>query len=297
VSDLRPATPATRPATARPRSDVPPEVAPPTTDEIDRIARHLASQAVHDGADVRDDEELGVLLSYRAATGPEHNYAARPRWTAADWPARLATVRAHMLESGKWPSLLLSTELDYAADVGPTEAILRAGGWASVMSEDALWVGHASIVPHLDPSLRIEAVQAHDPDSIAEHEALERLAFGIAPERAEDRRARLAEALASGRLRGFIVRVNGEPAAVARLSQGDGVAGLTGIGVHPDRRRRGLGTLTTVVATRAGLALGNRLVWLSVREGDEAAAGLYAKLGFRRAFGWTRWLAVDPPEA
>ena len=172
MSDTRPATPATRPATARLRSDVPPEIAPPTADEIDRIARHLAGQAVHDGAEVRDDDELGVLLSYRAATGPEHNYAARPRWTADDWPARLSTLRAYMLESGKWPSLLLSSELDYVADVAHIEAILRAGGWAPVMSEDALWVGHASIVPHLDPSLRIEAVQAHQPDSIADHEAL-----------------------------------------------------------------------------------------------------------------------------
>jgi ribosomal protein S18 acetylase RimI-like enzyme len=244
---------------------------------------------------VRDDEELGVLLSYRAATGPEHNYASRPRWSADEWGDRLANVRAHMLTSGKWPSILLSPELDFASDVGTTEEALRAGGWAAVMSEDALWVGHASIVPHLDPSLRIEAVQADQPDSIVDHETLERLAFGMAPERSEDRRARLAEALATGRLRAFIVRVDGQPAAVARLSQGDGVAGLTGIGVHPDRRRRGLGTLMTVVATRAGLALGNRLVWLSVRDGDEAAAGLYAKLGFRKAFRWTRWLAVDPP--
>jgi ribosomal protein S18 acetylase RimI-like enzyme len=296
VSELRPGTPAARPATARPRSDAPPEVAPPSRDELARIALHLAGQAVHDGADLRDDEALGVWLSYRAATGPEHNYAAGPRWEADDWPERLDALRAHMLQSGKWPSLLLSPELDFPAGDEATREILRAGGWAPTMSEDLLWVGHASIVPHLDPSLRIEAVQAEHAGSIADHEALERLAFGIPAERAEDRRARLAEAVGTGSLRAFIVRVEGEPAAVARLSQGDGVAGLTGIGVHPDRRRRGLGTLMTIVATRAGLALGNRVVWLSVREGDEAAARLYANLGFRRAFGWTRWLAVDPPQ-
>jgi ribosomal protein S18 acetylase RimI-like enzyme len=295
VSDLRPASPATRPATARPRSDAPPEVEPPSPEEVARIARHLASQAEHDGAEVRDDAQLGVLLSYRAATGPEHNYAARPCWGGDEWADRLALVRAHMLASGKWPSILLSPELDQPAGRASTEAILRLGGWAPVMSERTLWVGHASVVPHLDPSLRIEAVQPHVPASIADHEALERLAFGIAPERAADRRDRLAEALASGRLRAWIVRVDGEPVAVARLSQGDGVAGLTGIAVHPDRRRRGLGTLTTIVATRAGLALGNRIVWLSVRDGDEVASNLYAKLGFRPVFGWTRWLAVDPP--
>jgi GNAT superfamily N-acetyltransferase len=202
-----------------------------------------------------------------------------------------------MLASGKWPSLLLAPDLDAPAGAEPTEAILRMEGWAPVMSEAVLWVGHASVVPHLDPSLRIEAVQSHVPGSIADHEALERLAFGIPAERADDRRGRLEDALRSGRLRAFIVRVDGQPAAVARLSQGDRVAGLTGIGVHPDLRRRGLGTLTTIVATRAGLALGNRLVWLSVREGDEAAGSLYAKVGFRPAFGWTRWLAVDPPGA
>jgi hypothetical protein len=297
VSDLRPSAPATRPATARPRSDVPPEVEPPSDAEIAAIARHLASQAAHDGAEIRDDEALGVLLAYRTETGPEHNYAARPTWSAEEWVERLGSLRAAMLASGKWPSLLLASDLDAPAGAAPTDAIMRVEGWAPVMSERVLWVGHASIVPHLDPSLRIEAVQPHLPGSIADHEALERLAFGIAAERAEDRRGRLADALRSGRLRAFIVRVEGQPAAVARLSQGDGVAGLTGIGVHPDLRRRGLGTLTTIVATRAGLALGNRIVWLSVREDDAAAASLYATVGFRPAFGWTRWLAVDRPSA
>jgi ribosomal protein S18 acetylase RimI-like enzyme len=291
VSDARPPAPATRPATTRPRSDVPPEVVPPTPEELARIRRHVAAQSVHDGAEVRDDEELGVLRSYRPRSGPEHAYAAMPRWPADEWAERLGRLRERMLAEGSWPSLLL-TDLDVPEGLGSVERVMRAEGWGPVMTEQALWVGHASVVPHLDPSLRIEAVQ---PRSVADHEALERRAFGIGRDRADDRRRRLADALASGGLRAFVVRVDGEPVAVARLSQGEGVAGLTGIGVHPAWRRRGLGTLVTVVATRGGLATGNRIVWLSVREGDDAAAGLYEKLGFRPAFGWTRWLATDPP--
>jgi ribosomal protein S18 acetylase RimI-like enzyme len=291
VSDARPSGPVTRPATARPRSDAPPEVAPPTPDELARIARHAASQSLHDGATLRDDEELGVLVSDRPRGGPEHAYAALPRWSAQEWASRLALLRDRMRADGAWPSLLLS-ELDVPPDLDSVDALMRAEGWAPVLAERVHWVGHASVVPHLDPSMRIEAVQ---PRSVSDHEALERLAFGIGRDRAEERGRRLADALASGTLRAFVVRVDGEPVAVARLSIGDGVAGLTGIGVHPDWRRQGYGTLVTIVATRAGLATGNRLVWLSVREGDDAAASLYAKLGFRPAFGWTRWLAVDPP--
>jgi ribosomal protein S18 acetylase RimI-like enzyme len=291
VSDAQPTSPVTRPSTARPRSDAVPEVEPPSGDELARIARHVASQSLHDGAAIRDDEDLGVLISDRPRGGPEHAYAALPRWPAEAWPAGLARLRERMLADGAWPSLVLS-DLDEPAGIGSADAILRAAGWAPVLAERVLWVGHASVVPHLDPSMRIEAVQ---PRSVADHEALERLAFGIGRDRAEERRRRLADALASGTLRAFVVRVDDEPVAVARLSIGDRVAGLTGIGVHPDWRRRGYGTLVTIVATRAGLATGNRIVWLSVREGDDAAANLYARLGFRPAFRWTRWLAVDPP--
>ena len=289
MSDARPPAPATRPATARPRSDIPPEVVPPTPDELARIVRHVAAQSVHDGAVISDDDDLRVVRSHRDRSGPEHTYAAMPRWRADEWPERLTRLRDRMLAEGSWPSLVL-TDFDVPAGIASVETVMRAAGWAPVLAERALWVGHASVVPHLDPSLRIEAVL---PRSVADHEALERLAFGIGQDRAEDRRRRLADALATGALRAFVVRVDGEPVAVARLSQGEGVAGLTGIGVHPAHRRRGLGTLVTVIATRAGLATGNRIVWLSVREEDDTAASLYAKLGFRPAFRWTRWLATE----
>jgi ribosomal protein S18 acetylase RimI-like enzyme len=89
------------------------------------------------------------------------------------------------------------------------------------------------------------------------------------------------------------VRVGDEPVAVARMSLGERDAGLYGIGVADGWRRRGMGTLVTTVATRAGLALGKRIVWLSVEDTNDAARQMYERLAFRPLFGWSRWVTRD----
>jgi ribosomal protein S18 acetylase RimI-like enzyme len=198
-------------------------------------------------------------------------------------------VRRRILDAGGWPSLLLTDTLDRPPQL---EAAVEQLGWLRVTGESVMWAGHASVVPHLDPGMRIEAVRSR---SLATHEALERRIFGIGAEQAERRRDALSAALDAGRLRAWIVWVGDEPVAVARLSQGNGVAGLQGVGVVEERRNQGYGTLVTTVATRAGLATGNRVVWLSVHEDNAAAVRLYAQLGFARAFSWSRWLLTEEP--
>ena len=140
--------------------------------------------------------------------------------------------------------------------------------------------------------MRIEAVRPATADI---HEALERQIFSIGADQADRRRSAISAALEAGQLRAWIVWLGDEPVAVARLSQGDGAAGLQGIGVVEERRDQGYGTLITTIATRAGLATGNRLVWLSVREDNDAALSVYSALGFERAFSWTRWLVTEDP--
>jgi len=194
-----------------------------------------------------------------------------------------------MRDEGAWPSLLLCDRLDRPAGMG---AQLEQEGWMRVTTETVMWVGHASVVPHLDPVLRIEALQ---PRSVATHEAIEREIFGIAPEQAERRRKASAAAVEDGTARGWIVWLDQEPVAVARMSQGDGVAALQGIGVTQVRRDQGFGTLITTIATRAGMAVGNRIVWLSVNEDDPAAMKVYTKLGYAPLFSWTRWLLAEDP--
>ncbi len=289
MSDLHPGSPVRRPATARPRAQALPEVAPPSADELEAIERHLVTLPAQEGASVSVDDELGVILVRGPGSGPDLTYAAMPRWRADSWPSSLAAVRRHIVDGGSWPSLLLTDSLDRPPQL---EMEVDRLGWMRVTGETVMWVGHASVVPHLDPLMRIEAVQAR---SLETHEALERRIFGIGADQAERRRDALGAALEAGRLRAWIVWLDDEPVAVARLSQGDGVAGLQGIGVVPERRGQGYGTLVTTIATRAGLATGNRLVWLSVHADNSTAVGVYARLGFVRAFSWSRWLVTEDP--
>jgi ribosomal protein S18 acetylase RimI-like enzyme len=284
VSELRPASPAQRPTTARPRPDAEPAIEPPTPQELTRIERHLCSLPGHTGATVTDDPDLGVLLVQQPGEGPAWNYAAMPRWPAKGWQGQLAALLGVFQRWNAWPSLLVAERLDRPIGLGDA---LESAGWSAVVRETVMWVGRASVVPHLDTSMRIEAVQ---PATVADHELLERRVFGLPATQATVRRTATASALESGGLRAYLVRVAGEPVAVARLSQGDGVAGIYGVGVAEGWRNQGYGTLITTVATRAGLALGNRLVWLSVDPANDPALRVYRKLGFQPSFNWTRWM-------
>ena len=289
MSELRPESPVRRPDTARPRAEPVPEIDPPDADELSAMARHLVALPGQEGAAVSVDEDLGVTFVWGPGSGPDLSYAAMPRWDADTWPAQLRAVREHMRGEGVWPSLLTCDGLDRPPGL---DSELELQGWMKVTTESVMWVGHASVVPHLDPLMRIEAVR---PGSLERHETLEREIFGIGADQAERRRSAIKTALESGVLRAWIVWLADEPVAVSRLSQGEGVAGLQGIGVVAGRRGQGFGTLITTIATRAGMAVGNRIAWLSVSEDNDPAVKTYTRLGFAPAFSWTRWLATEDP--
>jgi len=251
------------------------------------VERHLVTLPTFEGGSFVEDAELGAVLVRGPGGEPDLSYAAMPRWSVDAWPSRLDAVSQRMRADGLWPSLLWCEPPD--RPIGLARELPRQG-WARVFGETVMWVGHASVVPHLDPRLRIEAIQER---SLPLHEEVEARIFGLDRATAERRRPAVAEALGAGRVRAWIVWLEDEPVAVARLSQGDGVAALHGIGVVEDRRRLGFGTLITTIATRAGLALGNRIVWLSVSDADPVAKGLYARLGFAPLMTWSRWLAIQ----
>jgi ribosomal protein S18 acetylase RimI-like enzyme len=287
MGELRPPTPATRPETARPRSEPDPTVEAPSAGETDAIARHLALLAAHSGAKPSEDLDAGLLMLRAPGGGVALNYAARPRWSADDWHARLDQLSTAFRSAGEWPSLLLVEGVDLPTDLA---ARLPEAGWNPVGRETVLWVGAASVVPHLDPSLRIEAVQ---PRTVDVHQELETSVFGLGRRDLRARREVFADALERGRLRAWLVRVADEPVAVARMSLGERDAGLYGIGVVESWRGQGMGTLITTVATRAGMALGKRIIWLSVEDTNPGARRMYERLAFRPLFGWSRWVTRD----
>lgn len=283
--ELRPAAPARRPETARGRDSGDAALEPPSPQDLQAMERHMASLPVHSGARVHDDRELGLLLIRTEPPGQGLDYAAVVRWTGSDWERCLAAVERRARLEGTWPSLLLADGLTRPADL---PASLASLGWTELGREMVLWARRPVAVPHLDPQLRLEAATER---SAGEYEALERSIFGLPAWGVAARLQGLRAGIAEGSLRTFLVRSGGTPVAVARLSLLAGSAGLYGIGVAPERRREGLGGFVTAVAMRAALARGGPLVWLSVDEGNTAARSLYARSGFRPAFGWSRWMA------
>src|SRR4051812_33111908 len=237
------------------------------------------------GASVEDNIDLGGQLVTHAAPGSSLNFVGRIRWQEGHVAGRLERVIETMRDRGTWPSVVVCEGL-----TTPTDAPRRlsAAGWLPVFSDRNMFTRHPAVVPHLDPELRVEAVT---PATALESVRLETTAFGLMPDAIGESAEQLAESVAAGTTRGFLLRLRGETVATVRLVPGPMVAGLHAIGVDPRHRRRGYGRMLTAIATRAGIATGHRLVWLSVLEENAAAIKLYTSLGFEPTFRWTRWLA------
>ena len=277
-----------RPAGVRPRGDrAAEEPRPPSPEEALAVEGQLTRLAVMAGATLEQDPELAVGLVRWPGHSIGFNHAVAPRWSTGDWAAAATDLAARWRDLGEVPAVCLLEAT--ATPVGLAER-LAAAGWIAVGREVVLWTRRAGVVPHLDPGLRIESVT---PARATTYEEVERTIFGLAPREAAERLAALEQGLAEGALRAYLVRLEGQPIATARLIPGGGgpgpqVAALQGVGVVPERRRQGYGSLITTIATRTGLATGHDLVWLAADGDDPAAQALYRGLDYRPLSGWVR---------
>jgi ribosomal protein S18 acetylase RimI-like enzyme len=284
MSERTPGSAPRRPATARPRQSRGEDSAPPTREELDAIERQLAELPRYSGATVSDEPELGAVIVGQSGLGPGLNFAACIRWPADRVADRLRALQDRMLERGEWPALVVAEGL---TEPGDLSLWLESSGWVALERERAMWTRTPPVVPHLDPALRLEGVTRQ---TAAEFERVEREVFGLSDSRAAERGEWLMAAVESGQMRAFLVRLRGEVVATTRVALGQHVAGIFGVGVAAPYRRQGYGALVTAIATRSGLASGNRMVWLSVDEHNVPAINLYRSLGFRPSFSWTRWI-------
>jgi ribosomal protein S18 acetylase RimI-like enzyme len=278
-----------RPATARRRTD-PNEhegMAPPSPHELAAIEQSQLDWARLMEAEVLEDPELGATIVRHHGNRPDFNLTARANWPAREVAQRLELLRERMEAEGAWPSLVISEGISQPNDLAQR---VEAAGWKQVRGERIMFTRHAPVIPHVDAAMRVEAVTKA---SAIDGARLEAEAFGQPVGGIEARAELLAHAVETGAIRGFLLRLVREPVATLRLTPGDRVAGIHGVAVGAKHRRRGYGRMITAVATRAGLATGHGLVWLSVDEANTAAYELYRSLGYEPTFAWSRWLAPD----
>jgi len=234
-------------------------------------------------------EAHGPLVLF-VPTGPGWPYYARPRLrsglpvTAAD----VRSVRARQRE------LLIPESFEWIEEATPgmAEAAARAG--LRVTAHPLLVLGDPSPAPPLPAGITVRLVPPDDPglDLIW---AVPAVAFGHPGTAAGDAGAAERDKLAADHDAGTIAMLrerleSGQsvlaaafsedgPLAAGSYQSADGVAEITGVGVLPAYRRRGVGAAVTAMLAADALASGVRTVFLSAT--DDAVARVYARLGFR----------------
>jgi ribosomal protein S18 acetylase RimI-like enzyme len=234
-------------------------------------------------------EEIGPLVLF-VPVGPGFPYYARPR--AGDRPPvtslDVRAVRARQRE------LLIPESFEWVERTAPDMASAAASAGLSVHAHPLLVLASLAPPPDLPPRISVRILEPDDPELILAW-AVPGVAFGhpgtaigratvierdkIAAGHDGGTIGLLRERLRSGR--SVLATASGPngPLAAGSYQLVDGVAEITGIGVLPASRRRGLGAAVTRALAADAVAKGARIVFLSAS--DAAVARIYARLGFR----------------
>jgi ribosomal protein S18 acetylase RimI-like enzyme len=234
-------------------------------------------------------EEHGPLVLF-VPVGAGFPYYARPR--AGDRGPVTATdvkaVRARQRE------LKLPESFEWIEHFAPEMAAAAAAAGLRVHRHPLLVLGTLAPPPQLQPTASVRIVDADDPE-LVQAWAVPGVAFahpgseiGRAGVVERDKLAAdhdpasieaVRERLRAGR--SVLATASGPngPLASGSYQHVDGVAEITGIGVLPASRRRGLGAAVTHALAAHALARDTSIVFLSAADSD--AARLYTRLGFR----------------
>ena len=234
-------------------------------------------------------DEHGSLVLF-APTGPGWPYYARPRRgprppvTAAD----IRAVRARQRE------LIIPESFEWIEQVAPEMAAAATAAGLEVQTHPLMVLSSPPEAPGLPPGIAVRVVAPEDAE-LDRIWAVPAVAFGhpgtVAGEAGPAERDKIAADHDGGTIAMLRERVRSGhsvlaaafgpdgPLAAGSCQTVDGVAEITGVGVLPASRRRGLGAAVTALLARDALDRGVETVFLSAS--DDAVARVYARIGFR----------------
>lgn len=247
-------------------------------------------------------EVIGPLVLF-VPVGRGWPYYARPR--VDERPpieaAHVRSVRARQRE------LLIPESFEWIAQTAPRMASAAAKAGLRVHAHPLLVLGGLNGVPEVPPLVDVRLVEPSDSE-LDRVWAVPGVAFGypgtevgeagvterdkLAADHDGGTMEMLRDRLRSGQ--SVLATASGPdgPLAAGSYQLTDGVAEITGVGVLPASRRRGLGAAVTHALAFDALARGARTVFLSAT--DPTVARIYTRLGFREV--GTAMIA-EPPDA
>jgi ribosomal protein S18 acetylase RimI-like enzyme len=253
-----------------------------------RLALHEAR--VH-AVPARDLRDLGdsILLHDPVDPEPFWNRIAGIRWPAEPgaFDRRLTEVLVLFASLGRQPHVWPSPRHDSPHDL---IARLTANGFQEMGLSTVMAIDRGSVPAPGEPAapagvtlerssgLRAAAAATLAPAIV---EVLTD-AFDVGVEREPGIRDETVVSLGHRSFTHYLVRLDGQPAAVARRATFDNVSYLSSIGTATWARGHGLGRLVTEVALRDALLARSKWTHLGVYSDNVAAIKLYRSLGFER---------------
>ena len=243
------------------------------------------------GRELRDLGDALLLLDRRDAE-PYWNRLVAPEWPEerAGFARAVDNTITIFATLGRIPHIW-----PYPSRNQPRDIVDRL--WAAgfeVMGSDHLMVLGDSVpairlaLQPLPPGVTVERLHRVTGASLDAAPGIARVlaeAFAVDDERRSSIELETLGSLEGSVLHVVLVRVNGEPAAVAKRSTQDGISYLSSIGTRPRLRRRGLGGLATAIATADAIEAGSTWTYLKVDTANLDAQRLYGALGYVRVPG------------
>jgi len=257
-------------------------------DTMRRILIHEAQVHATPGRTLRDLGD-GILLHDPTDPEPFWNRLAAVRWPqeADAFDRRLTEVLVLFATIARQPHIWPSPAHDAPADL---IARLLASGFRDMGAGMVMATTNppeaATDEPPTPSGITLERVtRLTGPPAKALGSAIVQVltdAFEVFSERESGVEAETIESLGHPWFTHYLVRLDGQPAAVARRATFDGLSYISSIGTASWARGRGFGRIVTATATRDALDAGSAWVYLGVFADNAVAIRLYEGLGYER---------------